>query len=105
MTSPRKTSPPNDFNLHVSFQLVDDATYRKQKETVEALLEERFPGGFSVEHEDLEGLPEREVVYRLQKPVLVQPEAMEDFFQKLQELFELTHRHLPAFTQSSETPQ
>lgn len=90
------------FNLHISFHLVGDPTYKQQKTSLDDLMEKLFSGRYELEHEDLPDQHDREVIYRLSKPLLNDEEELREFFTKLKELFEAMHRYLPSFTQSAE---
>lgn len=104
MTELKDSGSLNDFHVHVSFHLVGDATYASQRQAIEALLTSHFGATFAVEHEDPEGPTEREVVYRIQKPIILETVALKEFFTHMKELFDATQRYLPSFTQSSEVP-
>lgn len=92
----------NDLNLYLNFHLVGDATYKKQKAELEAHLHTYFEQTYALEHEDPAGPASRELVYKVQKPIMLDEGTLKDYFLQLKELFKATHRFLPSFTQSLE---
>lgn len=102
MNALQEYSSEEDLNLHISFQLVGDTTYKSQKEMLEAALQHHLGDIFALEYEDPADLPERELVYKVSKPIILEKTMLRNYFQNLKELFEATERFLPAFTQSSE---
>ena len=90
----------SDANVFVSFQLVDDNTYLSQKETLEKTIFEIFGKTYKLEHEDPHSSQqELEVIYKIQKPLRLEDEALRSFFENLKLLFEKAARNLPSFTQ------
>ena len=102
MADLKNFSSSNDFNLHLSFHLVGDSTFGVQKKLLENLLYKNFGPTYQLEHEDPSEASEREVIYRLQKPIIDNKTSYKEFFEKLAVLFEESKRYLPSFTQGLE---
>lgn len=102
MSEVKNPSPDDDLSIYVSFRLVGDSTYPQEKLALDKLIEGLFHEAYSVDHEDPEGLQEREIVYRIQKPLVASEADVRQFFLNLQTIFASMKRYLPSFTQGSE---
>lgn len=102
MVDTRNLKSPESHSVHVSFHLVGDTTFPQQKQELEGVLADIFGKTFSLAHEDPAVQQDREVIYRIQKPVMEGEALNREFFVGLQRLFNDTHRYLPTFTQVSE---
>lgn len=102
MKAHKEYSPDEALNIYVSFQLIGDQTYEEEKASLEKLIETHVGDIYHLDYEDPEGLPEREIVYRLSKPIILEKNMLRQYFEKMEKLFSATNRFLPAFTQGSE---
>ena len=90
-----------DMKVFVAFDITDDTTSSAAMTRLSNLMEDLFGDTQSIALFSSDwGV--KEVVYRIQKPVLVSKDAMNDFFKKLEQLFITASSLAPRFTQLGE---
>lgn len=91
----------DDFSVFVAFHVMDETSVGKSIKTLSDLMYEVF-GNTQTRELISEDQGTQEVIYRIQKPVLVSKPAMDSFFRKLMQVFNAASGMTPHFTQISE---
>lgn len=90
------TSAPNA--LYIAFHMKNTLNTSAEAASLGVFLEKIF-GVAAVETVDLDWSQDREVIFKLIKPILEEKSAEVEFFQKIKRLFEETEDYHPHFTQ------
>lgn len=91
----------DDFSVFVAFHVTDETSVGNSINKLSVLMSEVFGNTQSRELiSDDSG--SQEVIYKIQKPVLVSKPAMDAFFRKLMQVFNAASGMTPHFTQISE---
>lgn len=91
----------DDFSVFVAFHVTDDTSVQATIKRLSNLMEEVF-GDTQTRELISKDYGNQEVIYKIQKPVLVSQDAMETFFDKLKQIFNAASSMSPHFTQISE---
>lgn len=97
-----KTDSTNSRKVFLSVFLVGDSSYYKERKHIEDVLTDVFIGDYELDHEDPEGLQDREVVYCLSLPWSDEVEKAHAF-QTLQVSMEQLSLYSPSFAQGTES--
>lgn len=90
----------NGMNVYLAFHVNEDLDANKATEALKKSMREVFGAQQSLEFSSEERM-KREFVYKVQQPLIISDLAIKDFFEKLQEIFNLNHALNPHFTQVS----
>jgi len=90
----------NGMNVYVAFHVNEDLDANKATESLKKSMREVFGGEQSLEFSSEERM-KREFVYKIQQPLIISDLAVEEFFLKLKEIFNLNSALSPHFTQVS----
>lgn len=91
----------DDFSVFVAFHVTDDTSVSAAITRLSTLMEDVF-GDTQTRELISKDFGSQEVIYKVQKPVLVSKDAMETFFDKLRQVFNAASSMSPHFTQISE---
>lgn len=91
----------DDFSVFLAFHVMDDTSVGAAITRLSNLMEDIF-GDTQVREMISKDLGSQEVIYKIQKPILVSDDAMATFFDKLKQVFNAASNMSPHFTQISE---
>lgn len=100
MTTLKTLGSTEDLFLYLSFHSLDEANINRDFAHVDRLMNDEFSDN---QEKMFESREDREVVYKLTKPIFVSSNEMESFFQKLKIVFNAAASMQPHFTQFQES--
>jgi len=89
--------PQANNHLYIAFHLKNSVNASADAARIGVLLNDIF-GKDQVETVDLD-VQDKEIVYRVNKPILADSKGQKEFFQRLQNLFSASEDYHPHFTQ------
>lgn len=100
MTSSTYQPPTSDHSLYVAFHITDDVSTSASVARLMRLMESTF-GTLQMKAVETSGTTSKEVIFKVQKPLLNTADAQLEFFQKLESVMIATSIYSPHFTQYS----
>lgn len=94
----KELNSAEDFSVYVAFHITDETSSSASVSRLDRLMETVFGDTQSCELVS-EDWGHQEVIYKIQKPVLVSNDAMSIFFDKLKQIFIAASSMSPHFTQ------
>lgn len=98
MATMKELNSAEDFSVYVAFHVTDETSSNATALRLSQLMEGIFGDtqSFVLDSGDWSN---KEIIYKIQKPVLVSNSAMASFFDKLKQLFNAASSMTPHFTQ------
>lgn len=85
-----------DFCLYLAFHPTDEVTFNSTQQRIDGLMKRLFGDG---QRREYCNSTEKEIIYRVQKPIFLAKGELKEFFMNLQLVFNAADRHNPHFTQ------
>ena len=102
MGAMKEYTSDSEMSVYLAFHLHDDSSFGEAVRRLIKKLKGLFGEGTTLKHTSPPGTGEREVVFRVQKPLIETEENLTAFFSTLEALFQEEASYMPTFTQNSE---